>query len=153
MTSPTATTASNAAYWDPYRPDIGLDPYPYFRRLREEAPLYYNEEYDFYAVSRFSDVENCLADWETFSSARSDILEFIKADMQAPDGMFIWEDPPLHTVYRRVVSKVFTPRRMNELEQQIRAYCARCLDPLVGGEKIDFIADLGAKLPGGVIGM
>ena len=153
MDSSTATTVSSAAYWDPYRPDIGLDPYPHFLRLRDEAPLYYNEEYDFYAVSRFSDVEHCLSEWETFSSARSDVLEFIKADMQPPDGMFIWEDPPLHTAYRRVVSKVFTPRRMNELEQQIRDYCARCLDPLVGAEKMDFIADLGAKLPGGVIGM
>lgn len=153
MTSSPATAANSAPYWDPYRPDIGLDPYPYFQRLREEAPLYYNEEYDFYAVSRFTDVENCLSDWETFSSGRSDVLEFIKAEMQPPDGMFIWEDPPLHTVYRRVVSKVFTPRRMNELEQQIRDYCARCLEPLRGEEKIDFIADLGAQLPGGVIGM
>lgn len=143
----------DGVYWDPYRPDIGADPYPVFRRLREEAPLYYNEQYDFYAVSRFSDVEQCLGDRDAFSSARSDILEFIKADVDVPKGMFIWEDPPLHTVYRSVVARVFTPRRMNELEGKIRAYCARCLDPLVGADRIDFIGDLGAKLPGGVIGM
>lgn len=142
------------AYWDPYQPDIYYNPYPAYRRLREEAPLYYNEEYDFYAVSRFADVERGLSDREVFSSARSDVLEFLKSDeLEVPTSMFIWQDPPNHTAYRSVVSRVFTPKRMNELEGQIRDYCARCLDPLVGAERIDFIADLGAPLPGGVIGM
>ena len=153
MDTATEAQGDEAVYWDPYRPDIGENPYPTFRRMREEAPLYYNEEYDFYALSRFADIESHLGDTETFSSARSDILEFIKEDIDIPRGMFIWEDPPLHTVYRNVVARVFTPRRMNDLETQIRDYCARCLDPLVGSERIDFIADLGAKLPGGVIGM
>lgn len=141
-------------YWDPYRPDLANDPYPAYRRLRKDEPLYYNEQYDFYAVSRFPDVERCLSDKDVFSSARSDVLEFIKADgLEIPKGMFIWQDPPAHTAYRNVVSRVFTPKRMNELEGKIRAYCARCLDPLIGAERIDFIADLGAQLPGGVIGM
>lgn len=153
MDKATEAQGSDAVYWDPYRPDIGENPYPTFRRLREEAPLYYNQAYDFYALSRFADIETHLGDIETFSSARSDILEFIKEDIDIPKGMFIWEDPPLHTVYRNVVARVFTPKRMNDLENQIREYCARCLDPLVGAERIDFIADLGAKLPGGVIGM
>lgn len=146
-------TSTSSVYWDPYRPDIYQNPYPIFRQLRAEAPAYYNPDYDFYAVSRFADVDRCLADKETFSSARSDVMEFIKAGVEPPKGMFIWEDPPLHTVYRSVVSRVFTPKRMNDLEGKIRDYCARCLDPLVGGERIDFIADLGAQLPGGVIGM
>jgi cytochrome P450 len=154
MSEVSSTPNNETVYWDPYRPDLAIDPYPAFRRLREYAPLYYNEEYDFYAVSRFADVERCLSDKEIFSSARSDVLEFIKAeDLEVPKGMFIWEDPPLHTIYRGIVSRVFTPKRMNDLEAQIRAYCARCLDPLIGAERIDFIADLGAQLPGGVIGM
>ncbi len=62
--------------------------------MREEAPLYYNAQYGFYAVSRFSDVERALTDRETFSSRRGDILEYIKANMDIPNGMFIWEDPP-----------------------------------------------------------
>jgi cytochrome P450 len=144
---------ADTVYWDPYRPDLNEDPYPVFARLREEAPVYFNQEYDFYAVSRFGDVEKCLADRETFSSARSDVLEFIKADIEVPKGMFIWEDPPLHTAYRNVVGRAFTPKRMNAIEEQIRAYCARCLDPLIGTDRFDFIADLGAQLPGGVIGM
>jgi cytochrome P450 len=142
-----------AVYWDPYRPDFWMDPYPVFRRLREEAPLYYNEQYDFYAVSRFSDVASGLTDRQTFSSGRGDILEYIKADMQIPSGMFIWEDPPFHTVHRGVLTRVFTPKRMNDLEEKIRAYCVRCLDPLVGAGRFDFITDFGAQMPMRVIGM
>jgi cytochrome P450 len=147
------STAADAVYWDPYRPDFWMDPYPTFRRLREEAPLYYNGQYDFYAISRFSDVEAGMMNKEVFSSARGDVLEYIKANQPVPKGMFIWEDPPLHTVHRGVLTKVFTPKRMNELENQIRAYCARSLDPLIGQDKFDFITDFGAEMPGRVIGM
>jgi cytochrome P450 len=130
-----------------------MNPYPVFRRLREEAPLYYNAQYDFYAVSRFSDVESAFTNRETFSSRRGDVLEYIKADMDIPSGMFIWEDPPLHTVHRSVLTRVFTPKRMNDLEDKIRAYCVRCLDALVGTGRIDFITDFGAEMPMRVIGM
>ncbi len=145
--------SEGAVSWDPYRPDFWMNPYPVFRRLREEAPLYYNKQYDFYAVSRFSDVEAAFSDRETFSSGRGDVLEYIKADMDIPSGMFIWEDPPLHTVHRSVLTRVFTPRRMNDLEQKIRDYCVRCLDPLVGAGRFDFITDFGAEMPMRVIGM
>jgi len=144
---------NNPVYWDPYNPEINANPYPIYQRLHAEAPLFYNEDLDFYLVSRFADVDRCLLDRETFSSARSDILEFIRQDIDIPPGMFIWEDPPSHTAYRSVVSRVFTPKRMNDLEGKIRAYCARCLDEKIGADRIDFIADLGFKLPGGVIGM
>jgi cytochrome P450 len=146
-------TSAGAVYWDPYRPDFWMNPYPVFRRLREEAPLYYNEQYDFYALSRFSDVESGFSNREALSSSRGDVLEYIKADMQIPSGMFIWEDPPAHTVHRGVLTRVFTPRRMNDLEEKIRAYCARCLDPLVGAGRFDFITDFGADMPMRVIGM
>lgn len=145
--------AAGAVYWDPYRPDFWQDPYPTFRRLREEAPLYYNEQYDFYALSRFSDVERGLTDKELFSSSRGDILEYIKANAPVPKGMFIWEDPPFHTTHRAILSRVFTPKRMNDLETKIRDYCARVLDPLVGADYFDFIADLGKQLPMRVISM
>jgi cytochrome P450 len=145
--------AKDAVYWDPYRPDFWVDPYPVFARLREEAPLYYNEQYDFYAMSRFSDVERGLTEKDVFISSRGDILEFIKAGTPVPKGMFIWEDPPLHTMHRAILSRVFTPKRMNELDTKIRDYCARVLDPLVGVDYLDFIADLGKQLPMRVISM
>lgn len=145
--------AEGEVYWDPYRPDFWKNPYPVFRRLRAEAPVYYNEQYDFYAISRFSDVESAFSNKDVFSSSRGDILEHIKANMEVPRGMFIWEDPPFHTAHRGVLSRVFTPKRMNDLEKKIREYCARCLDPLVGTDQFDFITHLGAQMPMRVIGM
>src|ERR1035437_9421736 len=101
-------TTTTDVYYDPYDREIDADPYPVFRRLREEAPLYYNEQYDFYAVSRSSDVERGFTDKDTFSSRRGDVLEYIKADMEIPKGLFIGEAPPLHTVHRGVLTRVFT---------------------------------------------
>ena len=73
--------------------------------------------------------------------------------MEMPSGVLIFEDPPVHTVHRRLMSRVFTPKRVAALEPQIREFCARSLDPLVGAEEFDFIADLGAQMPMRVIGM
>src|SRR5262244_3342165 len=91
-------------YYDPYDVEIFADPYPVFRRLREEAPLYYNERHDFYAVSRFADVERGLVDRETFISGRGAILELIKANIKIPPGVLLFEDPPVHTVHRGLLS-------------------------------------------------
>ncbi|MFC5748114.1 cytochrome P450 [Actinomadura rugatobispora] len=140
-------------YYDPYRPDINADPYPVFRRLRDEAPLYYNAPHDFYAVSRFEDVERCFKDRETFSSAKGAVLEIIRSGLAMPPGVFIFEDPPLHTVHRGLVSRVFTRRRIAGIERQVRAYTERTLDPLVGRGRFDFVRDLGAEMPMRVIGM
>ena len=146
-------STEGAVYYDPYDVAINADPYPAFRRLREEAPLYYNEQHDFYALSRFEDVERGFVDHHTFSSVHGGVLEAIKAGYRAPNGVFIMEDPPVHTAHRGVLARVFTPKKMNALEPQIRAYCAEVLDPLVGNERFDFVADLGAKMPMRVIGM
>ena len=147
------TTTRDEIDYDPYDPELQRDPYPVFRRMREEAPLYYNARHDFYAVSRFADVEAALKDHTTFSSARGGILELIKANIELPSGVFIFEDPPLHTAHRGLLSRVFTPSKMNALEPQIRAFCAEVLDPLVGGDRLDFVLDLGARMPMRVIGM
>ncbi len=148
----TAATGSDV-YYDPYDVEIDADPYPVFRRLREEAPLYHNDKYDFYALSRFDDVERGLADRETYISGRGAILELIKADIEMPPGVIIFEDPPVHTMHRGLLSRVFTPKKMNALEPKIREFCARSLDPLVGAGRFDFIRDLGAQMPMRVIGM
>jgi cytochrome P450 len=124
-----------------------------FQRLRDEAPLYYDERYDFFAVSRFDDVERGLVDRETFISSRGDVLEAIKDGIEGPPGFFIFEDPPQHTVHRRLLSRVFTPMQMRELEPKVREFCAAALDPFVGEERIDFVADLGAQVPTRAIGM
>ena len=85
--SDVSTTTESALSYDPYDVGINADPYPVFRRLREEAPLYHNEAYDFYAVSRFEDVERGLVDRETYISGRGAILELIKAGIEMPPGI------------------------------------------------------------------
>src|SRR5207302_9366805 len=114
---------------DPYDVDIDADPYPVFKRLRDQAPLYYNDQHDFYAVSRFTDVEGGLVDAKRFISGRGGILELIKANVEMPSGTLIFEHPPNHTIHRSLLSRVFTPRRVGALEPKIRAFCARSLDP------------------------
>jgi cytochrome P450 len=147
------TTTGTDVYYDPYDVEINADPYPVFRRLREEAPLYRNDTHDFYAVSRFEDVERGLVDNKTYISGRGAILELIKANMDMPPGTLIFEDPPIHTIHRSLMSRVFTPKKMNALEPQIRELCGRSLDPLVGAGRFDFVHDLGAQMPMRVIGM
>jgi cytochrome P450 len=142
-----------AVGWDPYDPVHFADPYPAFRRLREEAPVYYNEQYDFYAVSHYDDVVRGLGDRDAFISRHGSVIDIIKSRYPIPDGLFIFHDPPLHANYRGLLTKMFTPKRVAALETQIRAFCARALDPLVEGGEFDFIADLGLEMPLRVIGM
>jgi cytochrome P450 len=140
-------------YYDPYDVGINADPYPVYERLREEAPIYYNDRYDFWALSRHEDVQKALTNWQTFSNTRSDILDIIKAGVELPPGVILFEDPPLHSMHRGLMSRVFTPRRMAALEDQVRQFCVRCLDPLVGSGGFDIIAELASVMPMRVIGM
>lgn len=147
------TSAPSDVYYDPYDVELNADPYPMFKRLREESPLYYNETHDFFALSRFADVNAALIDKDTFSSARGAIIELIKANIEIPPGVLIFEDPPVHTMHRKLLSRMFTPRKISALEEKVREFCRRSLDPLVGTGRIDFIADLGAQMPMRTIGM
>jgi cytochrome P450 len=140
-------------YYDPWDVEIDLDPYPVYRRLRDEAPIYYNARYDFWGISRYADVDAALRDPNRLSSAKGDILEVVKADPVMPPGVFINEDPPLHTIHRALVSRAFMPKKMKALGDKVRAFCAACLDPLVGSDSFDFVQHLGAELPMRTIGM
>ncbi|WP_081809317.1 cytochrome P450 [Mycobacterium sp. URHB0044] len=130
-----------------------MNPYPAFARFREEAPLYYNEKHDFYALSRYDDVNKATIDHDTFISGRGALLEIIKSGMEIPPGTLIFEDPPIHNIHRNLLSRVFTPRKVLALEPQIREFTTRCLDPLVGSDRFDFVNDLGEQMPMRVIGM
>ena len=143
----------NDLYYDPYDFEIDVDPHPIWKRMRDQAPLYYNEKYDFYALSRFADVEKAMVDWKTYISGKSSILELIKADLDLPPGIILFEDPPIHDLHRGILSRVFTPKKMLAVEPKVREFCARSLDPLVGSGGFDFITDLGAQMPMRTIGM
>ena len=118
-------TVAPAPYYDPYDFEIDADPYPIWKRLRDEAPLYYNEKYDFYAVSRYADVERCSVEWETYSSAKGSVIEIIKAGIELPPGMFIFEDPPDHDLLPRTLE----PRVHASASRSDRAPGARVRGP------------------------
>ncbi|MDQ1461455.1 MAG: hypothetical protein QOI08_2939, partial [Actinomycetota bacterium] len=143
MTAPTLN-------WDPYDLDLDDDPYPAWARLRDHAPVYRNDGYDFWALSRFADVEAAHKDPLTYSSARGTVLENMGADMSAL-GMMIFLDPPAHTALRSLVSRALTPRRVAALEERVRALCAELMDPLVGTGPFDYVQQFAAQLPSRVI--
>ena len=147
------TQPTTDIYYDPYDVEITADPYPLYRRMREEAPLYYNPTHDFFALTRAEDVERGLMDPATFISGKGGILELIRANIELPPGVFIFEDPPGHTIHRRLMSRVFSPRRVAELEDKVRAFTLQCLEPLEGRDRFDVIAELGAQVPMKTISM
>ena len=148
------TTTEPELYYDPYDFEIDTDPVPDLEAPPGRGPLYYNERYDFYALSRFDDVERGLGRLEAPTARRKGtLLELIKSGIEIPPGSIIFEDPPSHDLHRGLLSRVFTPKKMNAIEPKVREFCARSLDPLVGTGGFDFIADLGAQMPMRTIGM
>ena len=139
-----------APYWDPFDETIDTDPHPTWKRLRDEAPLYRNDRYDFWALSRHADVEAASRDAATFSSAHGTVLEFMREDFEA-GGTMIFMDPPDHTKLRHLVSRAFTPRRVGRLEDRVRDLCVDFLDAQQGQASFDYLQDFGARLPAMVI--
>jgi cytochrome P450 len=139
-------------HYDPYDAAIDDDPYPTWRRLRDDAPLYRNDTLDFYALSRWDDVKPALIDWETYRSGHGTVLEIIQSGIEIPPGVLLFEDPPIHDAHRALLSRVFTPRRMLDLEPLVRRYCVSALDALVGRAEFDVIAEFGIEVPLRTIG-
>jgi cytochrome P450 len=137
--------------YDPYDYAIDADPHPIWKRMRDDAPVYWNEQYRFFALSRFDDVYEASRDVETFSSARGTVLELIDQPIDTFAPM-IFQDPPYHTLLRALVSRAFTPRRVTALEARIRELVAEYLDPLIGAGSFDYVQEFAAKLPAMVIG-
>jgi cytochrome P450 len=138
-------------YWDPFSPELRDDPYPLWKRLRDEAPLYYNDRHDFWVLSRFHDIEQAHRDVETFSSSHGTTLESMSREPMTDTGLIIALDPPRHTMLRRLVSRAFTSRRVSMLEDRIRAVCAELLDRQVGAGSFDYVQDFSAILPPTII--
>ena len=134
--------------YDPYDYAIDANPHPVWKRLRDEAPVYYNEQHDFYALSRFDNVLQAHLDPATFSSAHTTVLESMSHDIDPyMQKLMIFMDPPQHTRYRKLVSRAFTPRHISALEQRVRSLAAGFLDEYVGADEFDYVANFGARLP------
>jgi cytochrome P450 len=147
------TVTTNPVEFDPFSEEFFNDPYELYRRLRDEAPVYYSERYGFYALSRFADVLAAHRDWEGFSSAHGIELFLLSKDPEEIRSYrsIIMMDPPEHDTFRALVSRVFTPRAVNALEPMIREVICSFLDPLDDAREFDAVADFAAPFPVEVI--
>jgi cytochrome P450 len=147
------STTSDAVSYNPYAYEIHEDPYPTYARLREEAPLYHNEEMGFWALSRHADVIEGFRDFERFSNSYGVSLDPAASGPHAHKTMsFLAMDPPMHGRMRGLVSRGFTPRRVAELEPRIRRIARDYIASMIerSGD-LDFIADFAGRLPMDVI--
>jgi cytochrome P450 len=143
-------TTTGAIYWDPFDEDIDTSPYEMWRRMRDEAPLYRNDKYDFWALSRHADVHAAHVDPQTYLSGYGTVLELMGSDMSGT-GQIIFMDGQQHNKMRVLVSKAFTRSRVAALEVRIRQFSRELLDAQVGGNGFDYVGDFGAQLPSLVI--
>jgi cytochrome P450 len=139
--------------FDPFSDDFFNDPTEIYRRLRDEAPISFNEQYGFYALARFADVLAAHRDWEGFSSAHGIELFTFSMDPEeiASFRSIIMMDPPEHDRFRALVSRVFTPRAVAALEPMIRDVICGFLDPFNDASALDAVADFAAPFPVEVI--
>ncbi len=139
--------------YNPYAFAVHDDPYVTYRRLREEAPAYWNTELRFWALSRFEDVFDAFRDHETYSSAGGVALESRRPLQRGagPASMMIEMDPPDHTVFRRLVSRAFTSGRIARMEAQVRGIVDEYLDAVVERGECDLVADITGPFPMDVI--
>ncbi len=139
---------TDAVRYDPFSYAIHADPYPIYRRLRDEAPAYHDDTHGFYALSRYEDVRRALHDPATYCSGRGFLLEDID-DFTLP--MLLGMDPPDHTRLRATISRAMTPRRVALLEAPIRERCRALIDGFAARGSVELIGDFAGRLPMWVI--
>jgi cytochrome P450 len=146
------TVDTSAVLLDPYDYDFHEDPYPYYRRLRDEAPLYHNADLKFWAVSRHTDVAQGFRNSTSLSNKHGVSLDTISRNEHAHKVMsFLALDDPGHLRLRTLVSKGFTPRRIRELEGRVTEIAVQHLDAALQSEEFDYVDDFAGKLPMDVI--
>jgi cytochrome P450 len=152
ITAEISGTADPPLEYSPYDYAIHEDPYPTYTRLRSEAPVFRNDELDFWALSRHADVLSAFRDVASYSNAMGVSLEPAAFGPNAHRAMsFLAMDPPRHTRMRSLVGKSFTPNRVAELEPRIRALAVDLVDDAVEKGQVDFVGELAGRLPMDVI--
>lgn len=136
---------------NPFSYEFHEDPYPTYRWLRDHAPIYHNDHLGFWALTRHRDVLDASLDWGTYSSAEGITVERMDPKTIAQTPMMIMMDPPRHDRLRGLVSRVFTPRRINDLEPFVRATAKQLLEPLATNGGGEFVGEFSALLPMEVI--
>jgi cytochrome P450 len=140
---------TTAVEFDPFSAEYFDDPSEVYRRLRDEAPIYFSERYGFYALSRFADVVAAHRDWKAFSSSHGVDLSMLSKPPELIQSLrsIIMMDPPSHDRLRALVSRVFTPRAMTALEPMVREVIVSYLEPLDDLDHFDAVADFSAPFP------
>ncbi len=148
MSVTSSTVSGGPVEFDPYSEDFFCAPFDTYRRMRDEAPVYYSEKYDFWALTRYDDVAAAIKDHGTFSSAKGVTLDIVKApDTESPLAKIIISlDPPEHERMRKLVNRVFTPRAIASLEQVVRDTIDRYVQQL-DPTSFDAVADFAALFP------
>lgn len=136
--------------FDPFSEEFFNGPYETYRRMRDEAPVYYSEQYDFYALTRHADVAAAFKDFETYSSAYGVDLAMVRTGQKLPAKMIISMDPPEHRQMRSLVNKVFTPRAITALKSMVTEQVERFL-AAAGPDEFDVVQDFSALFPVEVI--
>jgi cytochrome P450 len=137
--------------FDPFSEEFFSDPYETYRRMRQEAPVYYNEQHDFYALTRHADVATAFKDYETYSSAQGIDLAMVKSGGVPPEQKsIIFMDPPEHRRMRSLVNKVFTPRAIGALKPMVTDLIEQYLSA-VNDDQFDVVQDFSALFPVEVI--
>ena len=139
--------------YNPYAFAVHDDPYDSYRQLRDEAPAWWNDELQFWVLSRFADVQEGFRDHRTFSSMGGVALEnrrsIAKTDLTFQQMIEL--DPPEHTVFRRLVSRVFAPRVAMAMEQDIRSIVDGYIDAVIESGTCDLVDDITGPFPMDVI--
>jgi cytochrome P450 len=133
--------------YNPFARDTQIDPYPVYRWLRDEAPVYHNPDVGFYALSRFDDVLQAHLDTGRFLSGHGVTIE----DTGASIDLLITKDEPEHTWHRKLVSRAFTPRAIADLETAVRSVAAEALDGARERGEMEIIGELSGYLPMAII--
>lgn len=143
MTKPTVV-------FDPFSDDFFNSPYETYRRMRAEAPVYYDEKYDFYALTRHADVAAAFKDFETYSSARGVDLAMVRSGVLPDPKSIIFMDPPEHRRMRSLLNKVFTPRAIQSQKKMVAETIKRFLNA-ANPNQFDVVQDFSAPFPVEVI--
>lgn len=143
-------TISEALVYSPFSKAIFDDPYPVYRRLRDEAPVYRDPEDRWWVLSRFDDVSEALRDWETYSSSKGPAPE--NHDQDGRKYSIISMDPPRHDRVRGVLNRLFTPRAVDAMDGALRAIVRSHLEPLRAGTTIEAMEAFAFTIPTDVIG-
>jgi len=134
---------TSAFRFDPYAPAIDADPYPAYRTLREQHPCFWSEEAGMWVLSRHADILNALHDWQTYSSARGNLMTELPNRAGNTLGT---TDPPRHDRLRNLVQYAFTKRNLDYIEDHIRSNARALLGDLAHRASFDFVEDFSAKL-------